>query len=145
MLGGGMWNLFRFVVVALLVSRLVVDAPLFHAALLWIAAPALLMVALFAGCTLVPGAERYYLPLMRMGTLLAAVTDAIVVLTGSYIPAAEQAGPSSDPLGPAVFVIVYGILAVDLLILAALISYRAMDDDRTDGRNGESSALEEDG
>ncbi len=143
MLGGGVWNLFRFVVVALLVSRLVTDDPLFHAALLWIAAPSLLMIALFVGCTLVSGAERYYLPLMRIGMLLAAVTDTIVVLTGSYLPTAERAGPSSDPLSRAVFVIAYGILAVDLLILAALISYRAMDADRTAGRDTEPSAPEE--
>ncbi len=145
MLGGGAWNLFRFVVVALLVSRLLPDDSLFHIALLWVAAPSLLMVALFAGCTLVTGAERYYLPLLRMGTLLAAVTDAIVVLTGSYLPAAERAGPSSDPLARAVFVIVYGVLAADLLILAALVSYRAMDGDRPAGRGANAPAREGDG
>lgn len=126
MLGGGIWNLFRFVVIALLVLRLVPADPLFHMNLLWIGAPALTMVALFAGTALLPEAERYYLPLLRIGSLLATVADAVAVLGRSYIPVAERVGAASEPIGRLVFIIVYGILAVDLLIFAALISYQSM-------------------
>lgn len=126
MLGGGIWNLFRFVVIAMLVLRLVPADPLFHMNLLWISAPALVMVALFAGCAFIPEAERYYLPLLRIGSLLAAVADAVAVLGRSYIPVAERVGTASEPIGRLVFIIVYGILAVDLLIFAALVSYQSM-------------------
>jgi hypothetical protein len=126
MLGGGIWSLFRFVVIALLVLRLVPADPLFHMNLLWIGAPALIMVALFAGTAFLPEAERYYLPLLRIGSLLAAVADAAAVLGRSYIPVAERVGTASEPIGRLVFIIVYGILAVDLLIFAALISYQSM-------------------
>ncbi len=126
MLGGGIWNLFRFVVIAMLVLRLVPADPLFHMNLLWIGAPALVMVALFAGCAFIPEAERYYLPLLKIGSLLAAVTDAVAVLGRSYIPVSERVGTASEPIGRLVFIIVYGILAVDLLIFAALISYQSM-------------------
>lgn len=130
LLGGGVWSLFRFAVVALLVLRLVPADAVFHMNLLWIAAPSLVLTALFGGAALVEEARRHYLPLLRIGTLLAAVADAIVILSGSYVPAVERAGPASDQLSRLIFLIVYGILAVDLLILAALISYRPMDRNR---------------
>ena len=127
MIGGGLWSLFRFAVISLLVLRLVPNDPLFHISLLWVGGPSLLLVALFGSAAFLREGRRYYLPLLRIGMLLAAVTDAVVVLTGSYIPVAERVGTSSDPVTRFVFIIVYGILAVDLLILAALISYRSMD------------------
>ena len=131
--GGGIWHLLRFALVALLVLRLVENDPLFHLALLWVGAPGLLLAALFAGCAFVGEGERYYLPLMRIGTLLAAVSDAIVVLTGSYAPIAVRVNGTDSELSRLVFIIVYGILAVDLLIFAALISYRPMDRSQSSG------------
>jgi hypothetical protein len=128
--GGGVWSLARFGFVALLVLRQAGNDPLFHINLLWIGAPALLLAALFAGEAFVPAGERFYLPLLRIGTLLAATADAIVVLTGSYIPVAERAGGVGDDISRLVFIIAYGILAADLLIFAALISYRPMDRSR---------------
>lgn len=133
MLGGGVWHLFRFALVAALVFRAIDPGPLGHLNLLWIGAPALLLVALFAANAFVSGGDRFYLPLLRIGALLAVVSDAVVVFSGSYVPTAERIGVETDPISRLVFVIVYGVLAVDLLILAALISYRPMDrsDDRT--------------
>ena len=129
--GGGIWYLLRFALVALLVLRLVDDDPLFHLDLLWVGAPGLLLAAIFAGSGFVAGGERYYLPLLRIGALLAAASDAIVVLTGSYAPVAVRAGGVESELSRLVFVIVYGALAVDLLIFAALVSYRPMDPSRS--------------
>lgn len=129
--GGGIWYLLRFAFVALLVLRLVDNDPLFHLDLLWVGAPGLLLAALFAGCAFVADGERHYLPLIRIGVLLAAASDAIVVLTGSYAPVAVRVGGADDELSRLVFIIVYGILAVDLLIFAALISYRPMDRSRS--------------
>lgn len=125
--GGGVWHLFRFVVVALLVVRLTGYEPLFHVSILWIASPALLLVALFAGIAFLGHVERAFLPVVRIGQLLAAVADASVVLTGSYVPVAERVGGPGDGISRLVFVIVFGVLAADLLIFAALISYRPMD------------------
>lgn len=129
--GGGVWYLLRFALVALLVLRLVRTDPLFHLNLLWAGAPGLLLAALFAGCAFVAGGERFYLPLLRIGTLLAAASDAIVVLTGSYAQVAVRVNGTESELSRLVFIIVYGILAVDLLIFAALISYRPMDRSRS--------------
>jgi hypothetical protein len=135
MIGGGIWSLFRFALVALLVLRLVPADPLFHLNLLWVGAPALLLTGVFAANAFVAGGNRYYLPLLRIGTVLAALTDAIVVLTGSYVPSAERVADSAGPLARLIFIIVYGILAVDLLIFAALISYRPMDGNTSDHRD----------
>ena len=133
MLGGAIWSLFRFAVVALLIARLVPGDPFFHVVLLWVGAPSLVMVGLFGGCAYIPRSEPHYLPLLRIGMLLAAVADVIVILTRSYMPTVERAGSPLDSLGPTIFVIVYGILAVDLLMLAALISYpRAIRDETID-------------
>lgn len=129
--GGGVWYLLRFALVALLVLRLVENDPLFHLDLLWVGAPGLLLAALFAGSAFVRGGERYYLPLLRIGTLLAAASDAIVVLTGSYSPLAVRMGGVETELSRLVFIIVYGILAVDLLIFATLVSYRPMGPSRS--------------
>lgn len=138
MLGGGVWHLFRFALVTALVYRAIDPGQSGHLNLLWVGAPALLMAALFAASAFVKGGDRFYLPLLRIGSLLTVVSDSVVVFSGSYVPTAEQIGVAGDPLGRLVFVIVYGILAVDLLILAALISYRPMDrsgrDDRPDHR-----------
>ena len=140
MVGGGVWTLFRFAVVSLVVARLAPQDPVFHLSLLWVGAPSLLMVGLLAGSAFVPGAQRYYLPPLRIGTLLAAITDTVVALTGSYVPVAERVGTASEPIGRLVLAIVYGVLAVDLLILAALISYRPMSEGgssrRDDNRPG---------
>jgi hypothetical protein len=133
MLGGAAWSLFRFAVVALLIARLVPGDPLFHIGLLWIGAPSLVMVGLFGGCAFIPRSEPYYVPLLRIGMLLAAAADVIVILTRGYLPPADRAGSALGSLGPTMFVIVYGILAVDLLMLAALLSYpRAINDDTID-------------
>ena len=143
MLGGGLWSLFRFAVVALLIARLVPRDPLFHVSLLWIGAPSLVMVGLFGGCAYIERSEAYYLPLLRIGMLLAAIADVILILTRAYLPAGDRAGSTLDALGPTIFVIVYGILAVDLLMLAALISYpradrdESGDSDGSEGKEGE--------
>lgn len=130
MVGGGVWSLFRFALVALLTLRLVPADPVFHLNLLWIGAPALLTTALFGGSAFVPGADRFYLPLLRIGAALALISDAAVVLGRSYLGPAQRVEPGGDPLARLVFIIVYGIAAVDLLIFAALISYRPMDRDQ---------------
>ncbi|MFW5683212.1 MAG: hypothetical protein ACOC1I_00025 [Spirochaetota bacterium] len=127
MIGGGIWNLFRFAVVSLLVMRVMPQDPIAHINLLWMGGPGILVVGIFVACAFISGSARYYLPLLRIGMLVTAVTDVAVVLTGSYIPISERVGTVSDPISPLIFIIVYGILAVDLLILAALISYRPMD------------------
>ncbi len=127
MIGGGVWSLFRFVVVTLLVLRLVPEDPLFRHNVLWVGAPALVITALFLGSAFFRHAARHYVPLLRIGMLIAAVTDAIVVLTGSYVPAAERAGIAVGEVSRLIFIITYGILAVDLLIFAGLISYGDME------------------
>jgi hypothetical protein len=143
MLGGGIWSLFRFAVVALLIARLVPGDRLFHIGLLWIGAPSLVMAGLFGGCAFIDRSDAYYLPLLRIGMLLAAVADVIVILTRTYLPPLERAGSSMDPIGPTVFVIVYGILAVDLLTLAALISYPRTIRDQASGSGGSNSEEDE--
>ena len=126
MVGGGAWSLFRFGLVALLTLRLVTGDPLFHLNLLWIGAPALLMGALFGGSAFVAGSQRYYLPLLRIGAALTVVADAAVVISRSYLGPEQRIGAGGDPLARLIFIIVYGVAAVDLLIFAALISYRPM-------------------
>jgi hypothetical protein len=149
MIGGAVWFLFRFVVVALLVLRLVPADPLFHVNLIWVGAASLVIAAIFVANGLISNANRYYLPVLRIGLGLTALSDVITVLTRSYAPVAERGGLEAEGIARLVFVIAYGILAVDLLIFAALVSYRPVDGRRAPRRQGslpryESTDLEDD-
>jgi hypothetical protein len=129
----GLWTLTRFVGIYLLLSRVLPPAPSLHVNLLWLAAGSLLTTAIFAASAALPGAVGRYLPLMRLAALLFVLSDAAVILTGSLVPPEAMATSAQ-----ATFLIGFGVLVVDLAVLAGLLSQRFVD------KNGERSENEED-
>jgi len=133
MSGGGLWGAFRFAAVVFMVLRTGPEGdPLFRVNLTWVGAAALLYSVLFVASAIDPATTRPHLPLLRIGALLHAVADAAVVLSGSHLLLAERVDPAGAPEARLATVIAVGILAVDLLILAALLVYR----DRTEEGSG---------
>jgi hypothetical protein len=125
MLGGGLWQLIRFGTILFLVLRVgPEDDPLFHITVLWISGSALLLCAVFTATGIRRTLEPSYLPLLRIGTLLNVATDAAAVFTGSYQTTEERTALGDEQLTRLILVVAYGILVVDLLILATLLSYR---------------------
>ncbi len=125
MAGGAVWYLLRFALVTLIVLRIVPNDPLFHLNLIWIGGQSLLIVAVFARGTVGSNIDRY-LPILIIGAILAVAGDVAASVTNSYLSAAERNGAGESDITRLFFLISYGILLVDLLILAALISYRSM-------------------
>jgi hypothetical protein len=125
MAGGALWYLLRYVLISLLILRLVPGDPLFHLNLIWLGGPTLLLVATYARTMFGDVIDRY-LPLQIIGSLLAALGDIAVAASSSYLTVAERTGAGDPELARLFFAIAYGVLIADLLILAALISYRAM-------------------
>ena len=125
MAGGAVWYLLRFALVTLIVLRIVPDDPLFHINLIWIGGQSLLLVAVFAR-GMVGDAVDHYLPILVVGVVLAIVGDVAAAVTSSYLTVPERNGAAEAGITQLFFLMTYGVLVVDLLILAALISYRSM-------------------
>ncbi|TVQ20378.1 MAG: hypothetical protein EA382_15085 [Spirochaetaceae bacterium] len=127
------WSLVRFVLVLVFVLRAVGPSIGVHLNLLWLAGPALVAAALFGACAFLPYARRFYVPPLRLIAMTNALTGVFVVLSRSYLTTAEQAGDHASLQGRIAFIAAFAILAVDLLTLAALVSYRDMTDTETSG------------
>lgn len=135
----GLWTLIRFVTIYLLLARALPATALLHVNVLWIAAGSLLATALFVASAALPGSVERYVPLMRIGILLFVLSDAAVILTGSLLP------PGAPNSAQGTFLISFGVLVCDLLILAALLSQRFMDKngERSENEENESRSLQE--
>ncbi|MFP4376874.1 MAG: hypothetical protein ACLFP4_07495 [Spirochaetales bacterium] len=129
----GLWTLVRFVTVYLLLASSLPQGPLVHVNLLWFANGGLIATALFAASAALPDAAPRYLPLMRIVALLFVLSDAAVILSGSIMPP-----DSGVAAAQGTFLISFGILVLDLAMLAGLLSHRFMD------KNGERSENKED-
>ncbi len=120
----GIWELIRFVVVFLSSAAAPAAIPNAHLNLLWLAGPALLLAALFFSSAYYPAHIRVHIPILRIGAAIAVITDAAVIITGSY----DWATPGTDAsvIGGSrtLFLIAFGILVVDLLVVSFLLSYR---------------------
>lgn len=132
-----LWSLVRFVLVLVFVERAAGPSITVHLNLLWLAGPALVTAALFGACAFLPHARRFYVPPLRLIVITNAVTGVLVVLSRSYLTAAEQTGDHTSPHGRIAFIVTFTILAVDLLTLAALVSYRSMTDTEISGQERE--------
>ena len=125
MSGGGLWGVFRFAAVVFMALRTFPEGdPLLRVNLTWVGAAALLYSVLFVASALDPATIHAHLPLLRTGALLHTVSDAAVVLSGSHLVLAERVTPANSPQARLATMIAIGILAVDLLVLAALLIYR---------------------
>ena len=125
MLGGGLWQIVRFGAVLFLVLRILPEQiPMFHVNLIWVGGGSLLLSGIFVANGLKRSLERAYLPILSIGMLLNVVSDIAIALTGSFRTIDERLGMGGVRIARLVFVIMIGILTVDLLILGTLISYR---------------------
>ena len=123
-LAAGIWELIRFIAVFLSSAVAPAAIPNAHLNLLWLAGPALLLAALFFSSAYYPAHIRVHIPILRIGAAIAVITDTAVVITGSYDWAPPGTGASVTGGSGALFLIAFGILVVDLLVLAFLLSYR---------------------
>ena len=120
----GIWELIRFVAVFLESAAAPAPIPNAHLNLLWLAGPALVLAALFFSSAYYPSRIRAYIPILRIGAVIAVIVDAAVVMTGSYDWAPPGAGASVIGGSRALFLLAFGILVVDLLVVSLLLTYR---------------------
>jgi len=120
----GLWELIRFV--ALFLSAMIAPAaiPNAHLNVLWIAAPALVLTALFFAAAFHPDYLRAYVPILRIGAVVAVISDVAVVITGSYDW--TVASPTFTA-GRLLFGAAFAVLIFDLLLLSYLIAFRHPD------------------
>jgi hypothetical protein len=128
---GAAWVLARFVILHFLSLRLVPSDPLFNTMALWVGAGSLVVVATFAASAFIEESRRFYIPLLRLSFLLFAVTDALAVVRGVSLTIVERSGEGVAATAQAVFFLTFGILILDLVLLASLLAYRVID------KNGE--------
>ena len=120
-LAAGVWELIRFVAVFLSSAAAPAAVPNAHLNLLWLAGPALVLAALFFSSAYHPDQLRAHLPILRIGAAIAVITDAAVVITGSFdwtVAAPAAAGTRF------LFLLAFGILVIDLIVVSYLLSYR---------------------
>ena len=124
-LAGGIWELSRFVAVFIVSTFLLASIPDAHVNLLWLGAPAILLSAVFFSAAYYPSRVGAYLPILRIGTAVAVVSDMVVVVTGSYNWVPDGGLLPAIGEGRVVFLAAFGILVVELILLSLLISFRA--------------------
>jgi hypothetical protein len=117
----GVWELVRFVGIFLSSAVAPATIPNAHLNLLWLAGPALVLAAMFFSSAYHPDQLRAHLPILRIGATIAVIVDAAVVITGSFnwtvaAPIAMDA--------QLLFVLAFGILVVDLVVVSYLFVYR---------------------
>jgi len=125
-LAGGIWELLRFVTVFLLSTVAPAPAERSHLLLLWMGAPALLLAALFFSCAYYPERVSSYLPMVRLGAVLTAVADIVMVVGGAPLWA-EMVSETTLPPRPIIFG-VFLVLFVDLVVAVILFTLRPEDD-----------------
>lgn len=121
-LPAGVWELVRFVATFLVTELLTATTTAARLNLLWVGAPGLLLSGLFFAAAFYPGRAPAYLPLLRIGAALTAITDTGVVLSGSSVLASGMIG--LPDAGRRQFVLAFVILVIDLIALAILLAYR---------------------
>jgi len=139
-LAAGIWELVRFVAVFLSSLAAPAALPNAHINLLWLAGPALVLAALFFSSAYYPARIRAYIPILRIGAAVAVITDTAVVITGSYDWTPFSTGAAGSR---ALFLLAFGILVVDLIVVSLLLSYRIPRRDPP-GESGHGSSARED-
>lgn len=139
----GIWELIRFIVVFLSSAAAPATIPNAHLNLLWLGGPALVLAALFFSSAYYPDHIQAYVPMLRIGTAIAAITDAAVVLTGSYNWTRPGTGMTGPDAGRVLFLLAYGVLVLDLIVVSLLISYRPPRHGRPVNSPGEAASGED--
>ena len=130
LLGAG-WIVGRYVILHLLSLRLAPQDPLFNTMSLWVGSGSLAVAAIFVGAAFIEDSRRFYAPILRISFVLFSVTDALAVIRGASLTVAERQGEGEAAMAQLAFFLTFGVLIVDLLLLASLLAYRVMD------KNGE--------
>lgn len=131
---GGLWELARFTAIYLINESSFRDIENAALSVLWIAAPALLLAALFFAAAYYPSRFASYLPLIRLGVAVSVLTDALMVISGSY-DATPAAIFRAFGAGRTLFLMAFLVLVIDLIILALLLSTRGSRSRDTSGRS----------
>lgn len=123
-LSAGIWELFRFVIVFLASVAAPAAARNAHLNLLWLGGPGVVLAALFFSSAFYADRIRAYIPILRIGAAIAVIVDAAVVLSGSYnraLPGAVVTVTAGDRV---LFILAFGVLVLDLIVVSILLSYR---------------------
>ena len=123
-LAAGIWELVRFVAVFLASAVAPASIPNAHLNLLWLAGPVLVLAALFFASAYYPSRIRAYIPILRIGAVIAVITDAAVVTTGSYDWIPPGTGTAGIGGSRVLFLLAFGILVVDLIVVSFLLTHR---------------------
>ena len=122
---GAVWVLVRFVLVLAIVRSVLGGGILTNINLLWVGSLAIAVAVMFATAAFMPDRHAVLVPILRIASILSAISDIFVVLSGSHTAITEET--SGDLRYTAPFIVSFTILVVDLLIAAALISYRPVE------------------
>ena len=120
-LAAGVWELVRFTLIFL--SSVIGPAalPNNHLNLLWLAAPALVLAAMFFSSAYHPDNLRAHLQILRIGAAITVLSDTAVVVTGSY----DWSSSVPGLVGPRVLLaFALAVLVVDLLVVSYLLVFR---------------------
>lgn len=141
-LGAGIWELIRFALLFLSFVLAPAAFPNAHLNLLWVAAPALLIAALFFVAAYFPRRNPYYVPLLRIGTGITVLSDVAVLVTGSYDWTAVTPGTGAVS-GRLLAIIALAVLVLDLAALALTLYARTDSANDGSGRAGPTDDLPE--
>ncbi len=128
----GIWEFIRFVAVFLSSAAAPAAISNSHLNLLWLAGPALILAALFLSSAYYPANIRAHIPILRIGAVIAVITDVAVVITGSYDWTLPGTGESATGGSRVLFVLAFGVLVVDLIVISLLLSKRLPEHDPAD-------------
>lgn len=118
--GGAAWELLRFFTLLNILSLGVLNLQSLENVvdMAWFGAPQLVLAAVFAVTAVYPERLWSYIPLLRLGKLLAVLSGAAAMLGGGFAPALL------DPPWSAVSAVsLLGTLLVDFILLVVLLLY----------------------
>jgi hypothetical protein len=124
LLGGGIWQIIRFVAVFVTIVILRSGDTDIHLYLLWFGGPALALAALFFSAVYHPDRTRGFLPVLRIGGAVAVLADVLMVVRTSYGATGSVAVAANSQLDRFVFSASFVVLAIDLLLVALLLWHR---------------------
>lgn len=120
---GAVWVLVRLALVLTIARGALGGGMMANINFLWIGGTTIVIAVIFATAVYRPTLHTVFVPLLRISMILMVLSDIVVILSGSYVDRAVTA-TNGDARDSPDFAVAFGVLVVDLLITAALISYR---------------------
>ena len=117
----GIWELARFIAVFLASVATRMQSPLIHLTILWLGGSGLLLAALFFASAYYRDRVQAYMPILRLGVVITALTDLIVIASRAYDPLPDIMNPG---MSLALMLVALGVFTVDLVLVGLLLARR---------------------